>query len=300
VNKRFLAVLAFALVVSLIASTIVYQLIVGRVTSQAKQAGTQIVVAARDLPVGTMLKPEDLKPVDWTGTIQPQWVTKVDDAVGRGVIANLYLGEPIVATRLAMRGAGAGMAETIPSGMRAVAVRVNEVIGLAGFILPGMRVDLIGSGSAPNDTRQLGTLTRTLLQNIEVLSAGQSIQKDTDGKPVTVQVVNLLVTPEQAEIVSLASKETQIQLVLRNPLDTEESKPPGTATALLFKEKPAGLAGLQAALPRPWRPAPKPVVTEKVTTMVAVPINMEVINGSKKENTKVGQKMEEHVKEVVK
>lgn len=296
-NKRFLAVLGFALVVSLIASTIVYQLIAGRMMSQAKASGAKILVASHDINVGAMLKAEDVKAVDWSGEISPQWVVKADDAIGRGVVANLYTGEPIVTTRLATRGAGAGMASTIPTGKRAVAVRVNEVVGLAGFILPGMRVDVIVSGNAPSDTRSLGTLTRTVLQNIEVLSAGQSIQKDNDGKPVTVQVVNLLVTPEQAEIVSLASKETQIQLILRNPLDTEEAKPPGTSTALMFREKPAGLAGLQASSPRPWTrtvPKPKEIVMEKVV----VPITMEVLNGPKKENTKVGQTIEERAKEV--
>ena len=123
-------------------------------------------------------------------------------------------------SRLAPKGAGGGLAAMIPAGMRAVAMRVNEVVGVAGFVVPGMRVDILISGSPPNSKNaDLGSLTKTLLQNIEVLSAGQDFKKDAEGKPISVQVVNVLVTPEQAEQLSLAASQTTIQLVLRNPLD---------------------------------------------------------------------------------
>ena len=148
--------------------------------------------------------------------------------MGRGVVANIYEGEPILEDRLASRGAGAGMAATIPMGMRAVAVRVNDIVGIAGFATPGMRVDILIMGTTPSIPQQLGTLSRTLLQNIEILSAGQEIQKNNEGKPMPVQVVNLLVSPEQAEIISLASNDARIQLILRNPLDTKETKTSGT------------------------------------------------------------------------
>src|ERR1035437_7966715 len=137
--------------------------------------------------------------------------------------------------RLPATGGGGGLAGTIPPGKRAVAVRVNDVVGVAGFVSPGMRVDLLASGNPPNSNANLGTQTQTVLQNIEVLSAGQNIQKDAEGKPVTVQVVNLLVTPEEAEKLSLASTDTKIQLVLRNPLDTETTKPPGTTLAAILQ-----------------------------------------------------------------
>jgi pilus assembly protein CpaB len=126
------------------------------------------------------------------------------------------------------------LAAMIPPGMRAVAVRVNEVVGVAGFVVPGMRVDILISGNSPGNNANTGTLTRTLLQNVEVLSAGQDFKKDAEGKPVLVQVVNLLVTPEHAEMLSLAAMQTQIQLVLRNPLDREVAKTPGTALSHLF------------------------------------------------------------------
>ncbi len=234
-NKRFLAVAAFAFVVALIASYVVYRQLEKGLHADASKRAPKVLVAARDLRVGTLLKSEDLKTMDWQGTPPAYAVAKPDEAVGRGVIANIYAGEPLNPARLAATGAGGGLAATIPMGKRAVAVRVNDVVGVAGFVSPGMRVDLLASGTPPNATGNLGTQTRTVLQNIEVLSAGQNIQKDAEGKPVAVQVVNLLVTPEEAETLSLASSDTKIQLVLRNPLDTEKTTPPGTALAYILE-----------------------------------------------------------------
>jgi pilus assembly protein CpaB len=153
--------------------------------------------------------------------------------IGRGVIFPILANEPLVDSRLALRGAGAGLAALIPQGMRAVAIRVNEIVGVAGFVVPGMRVDVLISGNPPGAAAQ-GGMTKTLLQNVEVLSAGQNFQKDAEGKPISVPVVNLLVTPEQAEMLSLASSQTSIQLVLRNPLDKEIAKTSGSAIAQLF------------------------------------------------------------------
>ena len=151
----------------------------------------------------------------------------------------------------------------IPPGMRAVPVRVNEVVGVAGFVVPGMRVDVMISGSRPNGDSNLGTLTRTMLQNLEVLSAGTDFKKDPEGKPAQVQVINLLVTPEQAEILSLASSQTQIQLSLRNPLDRDVTKTPGTALALLFNQSKwlefyEGLINQAAPFPPSFRTVDQP------------------------------------------
>jgi pilus assembly protein CpaB len=175
-------------------------------------------------------------------------------------------------SRLAAPGSGGGLAATIPQGMRATAVRVNEVVGVAGFVTPGMRVDVLITGNPPGGATSQGSLVRTLLQNIEVLSAGTDIQRDAEGKPLQVQVVNLLVTPAQAEILSLASNETKIQLVLRNPLDTNLDKPPGTATAQLFSD---GILPKAAVPVR--KAAPKPASSVYL---------VEVFNGSKKSETK--------------
>jgi pilus assembly protein CpaB len=119
--------------------------------------------------------------------------------------------------------------------MRACAVKVDEVVGVAGFVTPGMRVDVLMSGNPPGQPNSSdGPQVKTLLQNIEVLSAGTDIQKDAEGKPQQVQVVNLLVSPEQAEVLSLASNQVHLQLVLRNPLDTKIVQIPGTAMSTLF------------------------------------------------------------------
>ena len=183
----------------------------------------------------------------------------------------LYRGEPIIESRLAAVGAGGGLAATIPSGMRACAVRVNEVVGVAGFVVPGMRVDVIISGTELGAAASQGPKVKTLLQNIQVLSAGTNIQKDNEGKPVQVPVVNLLVTPEQAEVLSLASNETRIQLVLRNPLDNETAKTPGVVMSSLFsgaappKVVTASVSGSRLPPPQPLVPPP-PVVDKAPST----------------------------------
>jgi len=282
-NKRIISVLGFALVISVLASVVLYRLIAAKLTASAKPATTQLVVASHDLGLGTLIKDTDIKVVDWSGPQPKTAVMSPADAVGRGVIAAINDGEPIVETRLAPKGAGAGLASIIPPGMRAVAVRVNDVSSVAGFVLPGMRVDLLIAGTPPGAANQnLGTLEKTLLQNIEVLSAGQNIQKDAEGKPVTVPVVNLLVTPEQAEILSLATNETRIQLVLRNPMDKETVKTPGTAIANLF----SGQTGLPVKANPPKRNF-RPVSMTKPTAVpaapepqrVIIPLTVEVITG---------------------
>ncbi len=159
---------------------------------------------------------------------------KPEDAIGRGVVSEIYQGEPVLASRISGPGAGGGLAPTIPHGMRACAIRVDEVVGVSGFVTPGMRVDVMASGNPPGGSATDGPETETILQNIQVLSAGTDIQKDAQGKPVQVQVVNLLVTPEQAEMLSLAATNLRLQLVLRNPLDTEITKVPAEAMRNLF------------------------------------------------------------------
>ncbi len=147
-SKRFLSVLIFAFVVSAGASVLVYRL-ASRMNTSAKQETAQVMLAARDLPVGTMIGDTDLKKGAWSGSLPPNAVLKKEDAIGRGVVASIYEGEPILESRLAVRGAGAGLAATIPPGMRAVAVRVNDVVGVAGFVVPGQRVDVLVLGTPP-------------------------------------------------------------------------------------------------------------------------------------------------------
>jgi pilus assembly protein CpaB len=276
-NRRFLVVLGLAVVFSLLATYAFYSAISRKIANAQRRPAAVLVVAARDLPVGTLVKDADLKTVPWGGPIAQNWLTRADEMVGRGVVSTIYAGEPVIQSRLAAKGAGAGLAAVIPAGMRAVAVRVNEVVGVSGYVVPGMRVDLIGSGT-PARSQNTGTLTRTVLQNIEVLSAGQNMEHDAQGKPVTVDVVNLLVTPDQAEILSLASMELKIQLVLRNPLDTNVAKTAGTGTNQLFS----------MAAPAPVRtvarPAPKPAPAPPVAAPPppAPRPTIEVIHGNKR------------------
>jgi pilus assembly protein CpaB len=169
--------------------------------------------------------------------------------------------------------------------MRAVALRVNEVVGLAGFVVPGMRVDVLMAGNAPSaEQSRFGTLCRTILQNIEVLSAGQKLDKTNDGKPETAQVVNLLVTPAQAEILNLAMSETKVQLVLRNPLDNEAQTPPGTSIAGLFGT-PGPLPGAPPLRPlsRSARPSPPKAAQPQTPAALEREVDrVEVFRGVKK------------------
>jgi len=296
-NKRFIGVLSFAFIVALGASLVLYRVLQNRPqTAKAAPETVNIALASHDLEVGTVLKEDDIKLAEWPGAMPLGASTNVLELKGRGVITPIYAREPVIESRLAPKGAGGGLAAMIPPGMRAVAIRVNEVVGVAGFVVPGMRVDILISGNTPGGNGGLGTLAKTMLQNIEVLSAGQDFKKDNEGKPITVQVVNLLVTPEQAEQLSLASTQTSIQLILRNPLDREVTKTPGTAVVNLF----AGTRGLPIARaigdlgpaapkqPRP-RPAPRPVVaTVPVPALDVLPVpkketfTMEIISGSAK------------------
>jgi pilus assembly protein CpaB len=265
-NRRLLSVFAFALLVSAAASAGLYRLISTKMTASAKAPSLKVMVSARQLDPGNMIKEADVREMDWPGAVPKGAVLNKADIVGRGVISTVFEGEPIVETRLAAKGAGAGFAASIPAGMRAVAVHVNDVVGVAGFVVPGMRVDVLITGNPPGEASR-GTLVKTLLQNIEVLSAGQNFQHDAEGKPVQVPVVNLLVNPDQAEVLSLAGNETKIQLVLRNPLDTKVNETKGTAVSELFGEaRRAPVAQRVYVAPRPVVvPPPAPAVVEIIS-----------------------------------
>ncbi len=289
-NKRFVGVLTFAFLVAAGASLVLYRVLINRPqATNAAPTMVQVALATRNLEVGTLLKEDDVKLSDWPGAVPIGATAQVKDVLGRGVTTAIFAKEPIIESRLAPKGAGGGLAAMIPSGMRAVAVRVNEVVGVAGFVVPGMHVDILISGNTPGGDGNLGTLTKTLLQNIEVLSAGQDFKKDNEGKPIMVQVVNLLVTPEQAEQLSLASNQTTIQLILRNPLDHEISKTSGTALRNLFTGGRPQLGDRSSEAPRPrpvQRQAPPREVVMAPPPPKEVPFTMEIISGSAKSEKK--------------
>ncbi len=281
-NQRLLTVFVFAVVVASIASFLVYRAVSSHVQTSAPVASTRLFVAAHDLEIGSLVKDADVREADWSGTVSPQFVAKRQDLIGRGVVTKVYKDEPFVTERLAAQGAGAGLAATIPLGMRAVALRVNDVIGLAGFVQPGVRVDVIVSGNSPQ-TVQAGMMSRTVLQNIQVLSAGQKIEHSVEGKPEDAQVVNLLVTPDQAEVLSLAGNETRVQLVLRNPMDSKSEATHGASMAGLFGVA-VGPIGVMRDGSRPM----KRVVIQKVEAKPAAPAMVEVFSGGKRSEAVFG------------
>lgn len=175
---------------------------------------TQYVAAARALDAGEVLRREDLTLIDWpqnhplSGSF-----AKIDGAIGRAVLYPLAAGQPILDKQLAAPGAGVGLTTRIPNGMRAIALRSDEVVGVAGFLMPGTHVDVLVTW---HDATHPDALTATVLQDAEVLAAGHQVQPDPSGKPASVDVVTLLLSPEAAEKAVLASSQGSIHFVLRN------------------------------------------------------------------------------------
>jgi pilus assembly protein CpaB len=195
-----------------------------------------VIVAASDLDVGAELKRDDLRIIDWPANGVPQGaIGDPAEVIGRGLILPVIQNEPILPNKLASKEAGAGLPPVIPPGMRAVSVRVNEVIGVAGYVLPGTHVDVVTTLS-PTDTRADMT-SKVVLTNVLVLAAGTKIERDTEkNKPMPVTVVTLLVDPDETERLTLASSEGKIQLALRNPLDKTAAATKGV--------RPSGLLGM--------------------------------------------------------
>ena len=200
-----------------------------------------VVVATAALPLGAELKKDDLTVVNFPVGGAPEGsFSKPADVIGRGVISTIVKNEPILAAKLASKEAGVGLPPVIPDGMRAVSVRVNDVIDVAGYVLPGTRVDVLATASPTNQTQD--TTSKVILSNVQVLTAGTRMEQDQEkGKPMQVTVVTLLVYPEQSERLALASTEGKIQLALRNPLDQGAPETPGMRPAVLL-----GLAGQKA------------------------------------------------------
>src|SRR3984957_1924806 len=259
-DRRFLTVLGVSLLFALVISSVFYQM-TARAGSPKKAEATDmkdIVLAARPLAVGTTVKPADIKlgkiP---SGSFPKGAFAKPEEVIDRPLISNIVREEPVLEGRLAARGSGIGLAPVIPVGMRAVTLRVNDVTGIAGFVLPGMRVDVLVTGHPPNSDSSV-TATPTQLQNLLVLSAGTVMQPDARGQAMPAQTVTLLGTPEQAETLTLASSDARIQLVLRNGSDQTIEKTPGHDIAELYGERaPKKKVPENSA---PSRPRPRPVV----------------------------------------
>ncbi|HZP48374.1 MAG TPA: Flp pilus assembly protein CpaB [Vicinamibacterales bacterium] len=193
-----------------------------------------VVVAATDLDVGADLTRNDVRVIEWPANAAPAGAfSDPKDVIGRGLIMPVIQNEPILPVKLASTEAGAGLPPAIPPGLRAVSVRVNEVIGVAGYVLPGTHVDVLAVVN-PTDRHEEIT-SKVILTNVQVLAAGTKIERDErNNKPMAVSVVTLLVAPEEAERLTLASSEGKIQLALRNPLDKTTPNTAGIRPAALL------------------------------------------------------------------
>jgi pilus assembly protein CpaB len=236
-----------------------------------------VVVAAADISLGSELRKEDLTVVNFPAGQAPEGAfPRVTDVVGRGVISPLVKNEVVIPAKLASKEAGSGLPPVIPEGMRALSVRVNEVIGVAGYVLPGSRVDVLATANPTN--QQPDITTKLILSNVQVVTAGTRIEQDQEkGKPMQVTVVTLLVYPDQAERLALASTEGKIQLALRNPLDQSAPETPGVKPAILLG---AVKAPVQRSASTSTRKATGPVTQ---SAPVAAPLpTVEIIRGDKR------------------
>lgn len=264
-NTRMLLVLALAVISGLGAGYSALQYMNDRPTPLVTSGDREflpVVLANTDLPIGKVLEPGDLRVVEWpAGSIPEGFAGSREEVVGRSIISDLQANEPILATKLADSGL-LGLIPLIPPGMRAISVKVDEVVGVAGFVTPQTRVDVILIMTPPGGSEPV---SKVILQNIQALAAGQEIRQSEDGQPVTVTVVTVLVTPDEAEKLALAAQEGEIQMALRNTLDLEAVETDGERASRLF----AGTAGRGA----------RPVVRTGSTTPTARESIIEVFRG---------------------
>jgi len=259
-NTRTLIVLAVAVLMAGLASFGVYTAVRSMPVREVEIARTQAVVAARPLQVGVMVTKDDVKVVPWPAANPvPGSFTEIERVVNRGVVGSVSENEPLTESKLAAVGSGAGLPPTITEGMRAVSIKVNEVIGVAGFVIPGTRVDVLVTvrGDQVRESQ-----SRVVLSNVVVLTAGTRYDQERaikEGKAIPTTVVTLLLTPEDAEKLTLASEEGRIMLTLRNPLDTAPTTTEGAKFSALLG-KPSAPPVKQMVQGRTVaRPAPKPV-----------------------------------------
>lgn len=238
--------------------------------------GEDVVVAAEDLQVGAKIEDKDLKLVHFPASDLPAGRFHMKSKlIGRGVVLPITKGEFILTSKVAGENAGAGLPALIPPGMRAVSVRVNDTSSVAGFVLPGTRVDVLLTGNPEGSNEQQ---TTTVLENVAVIANGSRLERSANGEPQTTPVITLLVSPDDAEKLTLASTQGHIQLALRNPTDTKRTE----ITAV----KSRSLYGVAA--PEPTA-STKPKTKHTAVPPVSLPpaaYTVEVYKGDKKEETK--------------
>jgi pilus assembly protein CpaB len=271
--NRMILGLAVAIVLAFLLSTFVYRQF-KQATSSKAVVSQHIVVAASPLQLGTRVDANNLRLIPWpAGEPVAGMFTRIEDCSNRALITPVAANELILESKLASKESGAGLPATIPEGMRALSVAVNEVVGVAGFVIPGTMVDVLVTGRMGGRGSQGGSenITRTILENVRVLAAGQKIEVDREGKPQTVPVITLLVSPDDAAKLAMASTQGKIQLALRNTIDSKKVDPPSVLEAVLFSG---------GAAPPPKRTGPK-VAPPPLPPSAYV---IEVITGNKREN----------------
>src|SRR5713101_8040155 len=221
-NRTRLLLIGFvALALGAVVSYTVYRTLQTRAAGDAPP-GVDVVVAANDVPVGAKVEEKDVKVVRFPAAdLPPNCFHLKTSVVGRGAILPIAKGEFFLPNKLAGENAGSGMPSLIPTGMRAVSVRVNEVIGVAGFVVPGTRVDVLLTGSPSGSA---GERTTTVLENVAVIASDQRLERSVAGEAQTAPVITLLVSPDDAQKLALAQSQGKIQLSLRNPLDTKQQE----------------------------------------------------------------------------
>lgn len=299
-ERRYTTILLAAVLTALVATFGVY-----RYLQQAK-AATQVamqpvVVAARDVTEGEKLERLSLSLVQWpAGTAPESAFANIDSAVGRIVRIPVFKGEAIVPGRLAPPGTGPGLEVKITPGMRAMAVKINDVAGLSGLIQPNNRVDVLVT-LKENQQQNTKEEAKLFMSNMRVLSVGTQVERGDDGKPIQATTATLEVTPPQAEQLAVAMNQGTIQLVLRGYGDPDSVKTPGaTAADVLAQLRTAGSARVSDPAPTPVRHArarprpamPSPVPVRTVADPVAKPdsVVVRVYRGDKLSQQKFEQK----------
>ena len=243
-NQRFFVVLGCALIFGLVAAFSVSRLL-SSANVYAKSMNS-VVVAKVDIPIGAKIIAEQLMVVQFPIESTPDGTfDKTDKLVGRVAVTNIMAREPVTDPKLAAEGAAAGLSAVIPEGYRAMTVKVDEVVGISGFIMPGTLVDVVVVIDPAEDKNSAqGPISKIVLQNIKVLANGQNIDKPKDDREAnSVKAVTLQVTPEQAEKLALASTEGKLQLVMRNSIDQDDEQTNG-----IYKRT---LLGGDRAMPQP-------------------------------------------------
>ena len=265
-----IAVLALAL--GLFAAVYVYKNVQSK-SGAGSEPGIDVIVAADDLQVGAKVSERDIKIIKIPGSDLPAGAPrKKSEVLNHGVILPITKGDFILTTKLAGENAGNGLPSLIPPGMRAVSVRVNEVVSVAGFVTPGTRVDVLLTG-APGGGEQE---TTTVLQNVAVLASGHTLERTSTGEAQNTAVITLLVTPDDAQRLTLASSEGHIQLALRNPLDIKSAEVPASSARGLYKGLPA---------PPTTQPVVHHYAAKKIDAPPPLPtgVSVEVYQGNKPE-----------------